>query len=50
MAFLAFLFLDELSRDFVSELKSEYGDDWLRTVETVSFSLIIIIIIIAHLS
>lgn len=32
---LAFLFLDEISKDFASELKNEYGDEWLRTVETV---------------
>ncbi len=32
---LAFLFLEEISRDFESELKSEYGDEWLRHVETV---------------
>jgi vesicle transport protein SEC22 len=32
---LAFLFLEEISRDFESELKSEHGDEWLRIVETV---------------
>eukprot|EP01032_Pedospumella_encystans_P024614 gene24614-27835_t len=32
---LAFLFLEEISREFESDLKSEYGDEWLHTVETV---------------
>jgi vesicle transport protein SEC22 len=32
---LAFLFLEEISRDFVADLQEEYGDEWLRTVETV---------------
>lgn len=32
---LAFLFLEEIGRDFESDLKAEYGDEWLRTVETV---------------
>ena len=32
---LAFLFLEEISRDFESDLKAEHGDEWLRTVETV---------------
>lgn len=32
---LAFLFLEEISRDFESDLRVEYGDEWLRTVETV---------------
>jgi len=32
---LAFLFLEEISREFEADLKSEYGEDWLRTVETV---------------
>ena len=32
---LAFLFLEEISRDFETDLKAEYGDEWLRTVETV---------------
>ncbi len=32
---LAFLFLEEIGREFESDLKSEYGEDWLRTVETV---------------
>ncbi|CAE7463412.1 SEC22B, partial [Symbiodinium microadriaticum] len=32
---LAFLFLEEIAKDFVSDLQEEYGDEWLRTVETV---------------
>lgn len=32
---LAFLFLEEISKDFEADLRDEYGDDWLRTVETV---------------
>jgi len=32
---LAFLFLEEISKDFESDLRSEYGDEWIRTVETV---------------
>lgn len=33
---LAFLFLEELSREFTDYLKLEYGDDaWQRTVETI---------------
>eukprot|EP00601_Ochromonadales_sp_CCMP2298_P003632 CAMPEP_0173182930 /NCGR_PEP_ID=MMETSP1141-20130122/8116_1 /TAXON_ID=483371 /ORGANISM="non described non described, Strain CCMP2298" /LENGTH=201 /DNA_ID=CAMNT_0014106089 /DNA_START=135 /DNA_END=737 /DNA_ORIENTATION=+ len=32
---LAFLFLEEISRDFEADLHAEYGDDWLHTVETV---------------
>mmetsp|Transcript_18319 Transcript_18319/g.19087 ORF Transcript_18319/g.19087 Transcript_18319/m.19087 type:complete len:228 (+) Transcript_18319:30-713(+) len=32
---LAFLFLEEISRDFVADLQEEHGEDWLRTVETV---------------
>jgi len=32
---LAFLFLEEISKEFESELKAEHGDEWLRTVETV---------------
>lgn len=31
---LAFLFLEEVSRDFVSYLQAEHGEDWMRTVET----------------
>jgi len=32
---LAFLFLDEISREFVSSLRIEHGDEWLRELETV---------------
>jgi len=32
---LAFLFLEEIAREFVNELKDEHGDDWLHAVETV---------------
>jgi vesicle transport protein SEC22 len=32
---LAFLFLEEISKEFESELKCEHGEDWLRVVETV---------------
>jgi hypothetical protein len=32
---LAFLFLEEICKDFEADLKAEYGDEWLRTVETV---------------
>lgn len=32
---LAFLFLEEISREFEAELKAEHGEEWLRTVETV---------------
>ena len=32
---LAFMFLDEISREFEADLKGEHGDDWLRVVETV---------------
>jgi hypothetical protein len=32
---LAFLFLEEICREFEADLKAEYGDEWLRTVETV---------------
>lgn len=32
---LAFLFLEEISREFEADLKAEHGDEWLRTVETV---------------
>ena len=31
---LAFLFLEDIAKDFESELISDHGDDWLRTVET----------------
>jgi vesicle transport protein SEC22 len=32
---LAFLFLEEISREFVSSLRVEHGDEWLRELETV---------------
>ena len=32
---LAFLFLEEIGREFVSSLRVEHGDDWLRELETV---------------
>lgn len=32
---LAFLFLEEIAREFEADLRAEYGDEWLRTVETV---------------
>ena len=32
---LAFLFLEEISRDFVTYLKLEHGDEWQKTVDTV---------------
>eukprot|EP01039_Chlorochromonas_danica_P006793 gene6793-7505_t len=32
---LAFLFLEEICRDFEADLRAEHGDDWLRVVETV---------------
>eukprot|EP01031_Cornospumella_fuschlensis_P047118 gene47118-57709_t len=32
---LAFLFLEEISRDFEGDLRAEHGDNWLRVVETV---------------
>jgi vesicle transport protein SEC22 len=32
---LAFLFLEDISREFVSSLRTEHGDDWLRELETV---------------
>ena len=32
---LAFMFLEEIAREFESDLKSEHGDDWLSVVETV---------------
>lgn len=33
---LAFMFLEEISRDFTDYLRAEYGDDaWQRTVETI---------------
>lgn len=32
---LAFLFLEDISREFEAELKAEHGDEWMRTVETV---------------
>jgi len=32
---LAFLFLDDISREFELDLQAEYGEEWLRTVETV---------------
>jgi len=32
---LAFLFLQEICKDFEPDLKEEYGEDWLRKVETV---------------
>eukprot|EP00428_Durinskia_dybowskii_P068151 CAMPEP_0170407326 /NCGR_PEP_ID=MMETSP0117_2-20130122/28187_1 /TAXON_ID=400756 /ORGANISM="Durinskia baltica, Strain CSIRO CS-38" /LENGTH=227 /DNA_ID=CAMNT_0010664565 /DNA_START=59 /DNA_END=742 /DNA_ORIENTATION=+ len=32
---LAFLFLEEINKEFEADLKGEYGDEWLHTVETV---------------
>lgn len=32
---LAFLFLEEISKEFETELRNDNGDNWLRTVETV---------------
>ncbi|RYH08361.1 hypothetical protein EON65_40985 [archaeon] len=32
---LAFLFLEEISRDFEGDLRAEHGENWLRVVETV---------------
>lgn len=32
---LAFIFLEEIARDFESELRADHGDEWLRQVETV---------------
>lgn len=32
---LAFLFLEEICRDFEADLRAEHGDNWLRIVETV---------------
>jgi vesicle transport protein SEC22 len=32
---LAFLFLEEINREFVQSLRVEHGDDWLRELETV---------------
>ena len=32
---LAFLFLEEIAKDFESELRHEHGEEWLRAVETV---------------
>lgn len=32
---LAFLFLEEISKDFVADLNAEYGDNWMHTVDTV---------------
>ena len=32
---LAFLFLEEISRDFVSYLTMEHGDEWQKVVDTV---------------
>lgn len=32
---LAFLFLEDISREFVEDLKAEHGDKWLNIVETV---------------
>jgi vesicle transport protein SEC22 len=32
---LAFLFLEEIAREFEADLRAEYGEEWLRTVETV---------------
>eukprot|EP01035_Chromulina_nebulosa_P020998 gene20998-27211_t len=32
---LAFLFLEDIAKEFENDLKSEHGDDWLRQVETV---------------
>ena len=33
---LAFLFLEEISQDFESELRRDHGDNWQRHVETVA--------------
>lgn len=32
---LAFLFLEEIAKDFIAELTEEHGNDWLHAVETV---------------
>lgn len=32
---LAFLFLEEIAKEFVNELKDEHGEEWLHAVETV---------------
>jgi vesicle transport protein SEC22 len=32
---LAFLFLEDICREFQNDLQQEHGDDWLRQVETV---------------
>jgi len=32
---LAFLFLEDIAREFEADLIAEYGDEWLHTVETV---------------
>jgi len=32
---LAFLFLEEIARDFEADLKQDHGDNWMREVETV---------------
>jgi vesicle transport protein SEC22 len=32
---LAFLFLEEISKNFIADLQAEYGDAWIHTVDTV---------------
>lgn len=32
---LAFMFLEEISKDFVADLSAEHGDNWMHTVEVV---------------
>ena len=32
---LAFLFLEEIAREFEADLKVDHGEDWMRQVETV---------------
>ena len=32
---LSFLFLEEVAKEFIADLKQEYGDEWQQTVETV---------------
>ena len=32
---LAFLFLEEIAKDFIADLNAEYGENWMHTVDTV---------------
>lgn len=32
---LAFLFLEEIAKDFTADLNAEYGENWMHTVDTV---------------